>query len=204
MPGRLSPNSVFTEAFDIVRDHHEVTARLGKPVKGSGTDHNGKREGRRNFVANDQFVDEDGVKHTRYVPWRSIYVLVHHLLLVAVTTAADKLPGPHGLHARTLSTNCKARGPNLVGPLSTLPCWRPIAMSSVKFNVEGPNGKGLIYAEVTAANTKSKNRHAGVRCSACRPAGRFACVIYLFLVYIGMSNPRPAFLRVPLEHEPST
>ena len=51
---RMSPNSVFSEAFAVVKDHHEVTARLGTPVTGYGADHNSHREGRRNFVTNDQ------------------------------------------------------------------------------------------------------------------------------------------------------
>jgi hypothetical protein len=65
VPSRLSPNGVFTEAFDIVKQHHEVTARVGTPMTGFGADRNSKREGRRNFVQNDVFTDEDGIKHTR-------------------------------------------------------------------------------------------------------------------------------------------
>ena len=84
-PWKLSPNGVFDDAFEFVRNHSEVTARLGTPVKGYGQDLGSSREGRRNFVQHDSYVDDDGVKRIR-----------------------------------------------------------------IKFNLEGPNGKAIVYAEKSA------------------------------------------------------
>ena len=84
-PSKMSPNSVFNQAFEVVRNHSEVTARLGTPVKGYGRDYGSAREGRRNFIDHDQYVDDDGIYRTR-----------------------------------------------------------------VKFNVEGPNGKAVVFAEQSA------------------------------------------------------
>ena len=58
---KLSNNQLFNEVFEEVRNHPEVTGRLGSPVKGYGRDHGGKREGRRNFIESDEYHDEDGV-----------------------------------------------------------------------------------------------------------------------------------------------
>jgi hypothetical protein len=78
-PFGLSANSVFNESFEKVRNHSEVVARLGTPIKGYGK---GASDGRRNWIDHDQYVDEDGEKRTR-----------------------------------------------------------------VKYNIEGPNGKAVVYAE---------------------------------------------------------
>jgi hypothetical protein len=47
---RNSPNSLFDEALEFVKEDADVVARLGTPVKGYGQDHGGNREGRRNFI----------------------------------------------------------------------------------------------------------------------------------------------------------
>ena len=84
-PSKMSPNSVFNQAFEVVRNNSEVTARLGTPIKGYGRDYGSSREGRRNFIDHDEYVDDDGVWRTR-----------------------------------------------------------------VKFNLEGPNGKAIVFAEQSA------------------------------------------------------
>jgi len=65
MPGKMSPTTVFHNAFEEVRNHSEVVARLGTPISGYGRDLGGTREGRRNFYEHDQYVDDDGVNRTR-------------------------------------------------------------------------------------------------------------------------------------------
>ena len=64
-PTSLSPNHVFNTSFDAIREHDEVVARLGSPVKAYGRDHGGHREGRRNFVSHDIYNDDDGLPHCR-------------------------------------------------------------------------------------------------------------------------------------------
>lgn len=61
----MSPNQVFDHAFDVVRNDPEVQRRFGEPLKGYGRDHGGHREGRRNFVENTQWTNDDGDKRTR-------------------------------------------------------------------------------------------------------------------------------------------
>jgi len=79
VPLGMSPNAVFNDSFERVRNHNEVVARLGTPVKAYGK---GASDGRRNWIDHDEYVDDDGAKRTR-----------------------------------------------------------------VKYNVEGPNGKAVVYAE---------------------------------------------------------
>lgn len=65
-PTKMSPNKVFDRAFDLIREHGEVTRRYGGPLKAYGRDHGGHREGRRNFVEHTEYDDkEDGSKRTR-------------------------------------------------------------------------------------------------------------------------------------------
>jgi len=64
-PSKMSPNSVFNQAFEVVRNHSEITARLGTPIKGYGRDYGSSREGRRNFIDHDEYVDDDGIWRTR-------------------------------------------------------------------------------------------------------------------------------------------
>ncbi|KAH9252900.1 hypothetical protein BASA81_009056 [Batrachochytrium salamandrivorans] len=86
-PSKLGPNNVFNSAFEKIRNHSEVVARLGSPVKGYGREFSSGREGRRNFVDFDEYQNDDGVWCTR-----------------------------------------------------------------VKFNLEGPNGKAVCYAEKKATD----------------------------------------------------
>lgn len=60
MPTKLSANSIYSQAIDACKEHPDVTMRLGKPLKAHGHDHGGRREGRRNFVDKDTFVDARG------------------------------------------------------------------------------------------------------------------------------------------------
>lgn len=62
MPWGISPNTVFSESFEKVRNNSEVVARLGTPVKGYGR---GTSDGRRNYIDHDEYVDDDGRKCTR-------------------------------------------------------------------------------------------------------------------------------------------
>lgn len=64
-PTRLSPNSIFNDAIDVIRDNPEVTGRIGTGIKCYGLDHGGRREGRRNFIQHDEFEDENGITHMR-------------------------------------------------------------------------------------------------------------------------------------------
>lgn len=65
MPSKMSPNTVFNDALDIVKTNDQLKEAIGFPIKGYGRDSGGKRSGRRNFVENKQFKDEDGIFHTR-------------------------------------------------------------------------------------------------------------------------------------------
>ncbi len=91
MPTKMSPNSVFNEALDVVKDDQRLKEAIGQPIKGYGRDHGQKRTGRRNFVEHKKFQDEDGVDHTR-----------------------------------------------------------------IRFNVEGPRGKGVVYADISADSGKGE------------------------------------------------
>jgi len=59
LPTKMSPNSVFDKAFDVVRSNSEVNRLLGPPLKAYGRDHGGHREGRRNFIEHKQYYDEN-------------------------------------------------------------------------------------------------------------------------------------------------
>lgn len=96
-PSQMSPNSCFSAAFEFVKEHPEITSRLGPGLRAYGRDTHRGKEGRRNFVSHDKFVDEDGKEHIR-----------------------------------------------------------------IKFNIEGPNGKGVVYAEAKAG----------------QPTGHFEYVIF--------------------------
>lgn len=65
MPTRMSPNSVFNSAFEKIRDHPEVVARVGDNIKAYGKEYNSHKEGRRNFVSHHEFKDLDDHKHVR-------------------------------------------------------------------------------------------------------------------------------------------
>jgi import inner membrane translocase subunit TIM21 len=66
MPTKLSPNSVFDKAFEVIRSNSTIERVYGTPLKGYGRDHGGHREGRRNFIENTPYVDEkDGSNRMR-------------------------------------------------------------------------------------------------------------------------------------------
>ena len=50
IPTKMSPNSVFNSAVNILRENQEVKMRFGETFKCYGRDHGGHREGRRNFI----------------------------------------------------------------------------------------------------------------------------------------------------------
>lgn len=107
---RMSPNSLFNEAFDRVQSHPDVTARIGSPVKGYGKDHGGRRAGRRNFVENQTYTDKEGIQRMR----------------CAARARAPRAP------RRSLGRRaCR-----------------------IRFNVEGPRGKGIVYTEIAESMGK--------------------------------------------------
>lgn len=65
MPNRLSGTSVFNDALKIVLDDPDVNRYLGGNVKGYGKDFGGSREGRRNWIENYIYEDEEGMRHCR-------------------------------------------------------------------------------------------------------------------------------------------
>lgn len=65
-PTKMSPNSVFNNASNLVLKSEEVKIRFGAPMKVYGRDHGGHREGRRNFIEHTEYTDkDDGSKRTR-------------------------------------------------------------------------------------------------------------------------------------------
>lgn len=65
IPTKLSPNSVFNAVFDQIRKHHEVVSRVGENPMAYGRDMHSTKEGRRNVIDHDRYVDLDGVQHLR-------------------------------------------------------------------------------------------------------------------------------------------
>jgi len=66
VPTKMSPNSVFDNAFDRIKDNTEVNRTLGGSLKAYGRDHGGHREGRRNFIEHTEYkCEEDGSNRTR-------------------------------------------------------------------------------------------------------------------------------------------
>ncbi|KDO33397.1 hypothetical protein SPRG_02204 [Saprolegnia parasitica CBS 223.65] len=61
-PSRMSPNSLFSEASDIVLQNDMVLQRLGAPIRCYGRDHGGHKEGRRNFIEHVELNDKEGNK----------------------------------------------------------------------------------------------------------------------------------------------
>lgn len=65
-PSKMSPNSVFNQSVEVVRNNDHVSRRFGAPLKFFGRDHGGHREGRRNFIEHTEYTDkDDGTKRTR-------------------------------------------------------------------------------------------------------------------------------------------
>ena len=60
MPTKLSPNSVFDKAFEVIRSNSTIERVYGTPLKGYGRDHGGHREGRRNFIENTPYKERNG------------------------------------------------------------------------------------------------------------------------------------------------
>jgi import inner membrane translocase subunit TIM21 len=50
IPTKMSPNSVFNNAVEILRENNDIKMRFGDTFKCYGRDHGGHREGRRNFI----------------------------------------------------------------------------------------------------------------------------------------------------------
>lgn len=63
-PGRLGAQSLFSEAFDRIRNHEEVMVMAGHDMKAFGRDV-GRNEGRRNHVDSYSYKAEDGSNRTR-------------------------------------------------------------------------------------------------------------------------------------------
>ena len=63
-PGRMSPGSLYSEAFEIVRINDEILLTCGEGMKAFGADR-GRNEGRRNHIDSRQYVAEDGSNRTR-------------------------------------------------------------------------------------------------------------------------------------------
>ena len=65
-PTKMSPNSVFNGAVDKIRENGQIQRVYGDKLKFYGRDHGSHREGRRNFIEHNEYVDpEDGSKRTR-------------------------------------------------------------------------------------------------------------------------------------------
>eukprot|EP00550_Attheya_septentrionalis_P000304 CAMPEP_0198292348 /NCGR_PEP_ID=MMETSP1449-20131203/11813_1 /TAXON_ID=420275 /ORGANISM="Attheya septentrionalis, Strain CCMP2084" /LENGTH=239 /DNA_ID=CAMNT_0043991339 /DNA_START=98 /DNA_END=817 /DNA_ORIENTATION=- len=66
IPTKMSPNTIFDNAFGLIKQNSEVTRRFGAPIKAYGRDHGGHREGRRNFIEHTEYTnEEDGSKRVR-------------------------------------------------------------------------------------------------------------------------------------------
>lgn len=66
MPTKMSPNSAFDKAFELIKKNNEINRLLGGSLKGYGRDHGGHREGRRNFIEHSEYTsEEDGSSRTR-------------------------------------------------------------------------------------------------------------------------------------------
>ncbi|ETV87833.1 hypothetical protein H257_01272 [Aphanomyces astaci] len=61
-PGRMSPNSLFSEASDICLQNDLVVQRLGQPIRCYGKDFGSHKEGRRNFIEHVELNDKEGNK----------------------------------------------------------------------------------------------------------------------------------------------
>ena len=58
-PTRMSPNSIMSSSWELVRNDHNVSLKYGEDLKCYGTDRGGSREGRRNFVESTNYVSKD-------------------------------------------------------------------------------------------------------------------------------------------------
>lgn len=65
LPSKMSPNTVFNKAFEVVRENSDVKRKLGDSLKAYGRG-GGRNEGRRNFIEHTEYTSQDdGSKRTR-------------------------------------------------------------------------------------------------------------------------------------------
>ena len=64
-PGRMNPNSLFSEAFEKLRYNEDVIRMAGDSMKAFGRDVGRSTEGRRNHIDSYEYKAEDGSKRTR-------------------------------------------------------------------------------------------------------------------------------------------
>eukprot|EP00598_Pedospumella_elongata_P001051 CAMPEP_0184978276 /NCGR_PEP_ID=MMETSP1098-20130426/8830_1 /TAXON_ID=89044 /ORGANISM="Spumella elongata, Strain CCAP 955/1" /LENGTH=256 /DNA_ID=CAMNT_0027501395 /DNA_START=57 /DNA_END=827 /DNA_ORIENTATION=- len=64
-PGRMNPNSLFSEAFEKLRYNEDVVRMAGDSMKAFGRDVGRSTEGRRNHIDSYEYKAEDGSKRTR-------------------------------------------------------------------------------------------------------------------------------------------
>ena len=64
-PGRMNPNTLFSEAFEKLLHHEEVMVMTGPHMKAFGRDVGRNTEGRRNHVDSYKYTGDDGSKRTR-------------------------------------------------------------------------------------------------------------------------------------------
>lgn len=64
-PGRNSPNSLFSEVFDLLRVNDDVRGTTGEPMTAFGRDFGRNTEGRRNHIDSRKYKAEDGSNRTR-------------------------------------------------------------------------------------------------------------------------------------------
>ena len=64
-PGRMNPNGLFSEVFDVVRVNDEIIKMAGENMKAFGRDVGRNTEGRRNHVDSYTYKDADGSNRTR-------------------------------------------------------------------------------------------------------------------------------------------
>ena len=60
LPTKMSPNTIYDKATDLVREDPAVRSRFGERVKTYGREHGGHREGRRNFIEHSEYTDKEG------------------------------------------------------------------------------------------------------------------------------------------------
>ena len=65
LPSRLSGTSVFNDAVKVVLNDPDVNRYLGGNLKAYGKDFGGSREGRRNWIENYIYEDDEGMQFCR-------------------------------------------------------------------------------------------------------------------------------------------
>lgn len=64
-PGRMSPNALFNEAFEVLRENEEIISLVGEEMRAFGRDVGRSTEGRRNQVDSRTYTDDHGHRRTR-------------------------------------------------------------------------------------------------------------------------------------------